>query len=676
MSPNTTQDTSGKLVSRRQAHKGNLPSLPQTNYCSLCLAKFTRTTHLNRHLRSHTSKRFYQCTLCKSSEFTRSDLLKRHMRSCGQGFHHPRKKCCEACAESKMKCNLEYPCAKCVSRGRECVFPNDPQEFRNQSLNKDSRKSSISTETSCSSTPPASPKNPSSPLENPSLIASSFSPSSPPLSLSDLPEAGTFSEDSSTHSSLRSEDFQTFDEPSFGLLFEVGAHCDDSLGPTIFPFDQTRTSAPTSSASSPFLGIDQKMDMSTSLIPPRQTVPPPSSGSTSGSHLLMSQPTVTLDYLDPLDIQCLFGASTATMNMYLHLFFTRFLAQIPLIHVPTWKMADPLPILTRIFQACGALFVKTPEAEVFVEATLSSAPSEISEKFRTINESSEPDPNVFPHQIHLIIGLVLLQTISLFRREGGIAVPNAPNAQHHAMLVATIRQTGLIRRVGTWTAPDCTDPIQLGLAWIEWAQFATIKRTLFLAYFHDCCHCMYSASPPAFSPAELNVPLPCDDALWHAPSPAEWYAAAHMPSPYGVGIPRIYGVSMQHALTALAIPPGINPINSDARLPLTSFGLFILIHTILQKISVAKRRATPPRGWSCFTEAQVTTEMAGAGAAGNADFTLRTQVVLDNWLQMWLKTPEARSQANGVQGHTGSKAPFVYNPLPFYWLAQVSLWEN
>jgi hypothetical protein len=30
---------------------------------------------------------------------------------------------------------------------------------------------------------------------------------------------------------------------------------------------------------------------------------------------LMSQPMVTLDYLDPLDIQCLFGASSET-DMY------------------------------------------------------------------------------------------------------------------------------------------------------------------------------------------------------------------------------------------------------------------------------------------------------------------------------------------------------------------------
>jgi hypothetical protein len=39
-------------MARMRAHKGNAPSLPQTKYCSLCPAKFTRTTHLNRHLRS------------------------------------------------------------------------------------------------------------------------------------------------------------------------------------------------------------------------------------------------------------------------------------------------------------------------------------------------------------------------------------------------------------------------------------------------------------------------------------------------------------------------------------------------------------------------------------------------------------------------------------------------
>ena len=42
-------------ISRMRSHAGNVPSLPQTKLCPLCPAKFTRTTHLNRHLRTRMS---------------------------------------------------------------------------------------------------------------------------------------------------------------------------------------------------------------------------------------------------------------------------------------------------------------------------------------------------------------------------------------------------------------------------------------------------------------------------------------------------------------------------------------------------------------------------------------------------------------------------------------------
>ncbi|KAJ6614784.1 hypothetical protein B0H10DRAFT_2043365 [Mycena sp. CBHHK59/15] len=221
-----------------------------------------------------------------------------------------------------------------------------------------------------------------------------------------------------------------------------------------------------------------------------------------------------------------------------------------------------------------------------------------------------------------------------------------------------IRQTGLINRVGSWKAPDWSDPISLEAAWIEWIHFATIKRALLLSYFHDCCHCMYSASPPSFSPAELDVHLPCDDALWQAASATEWFDIAHTPSPYGIGIERIYGVSMQYALTTLG-----QGEKSSIRLSLNPFALFILIHTILRNISVsqAESRAPPVGGWSCF---------AMVSSVVPDDFTFITQLVLDNWLHLWLNSPDAKPQ------DSAKEPPFVYNSLPFYWLAQVSLWEN
>ena len=42
-------------ISRMRSHKGNIPVLPQTKLCPHCPAKFTRTTHLNRHMRNRMS---------------------------------------------------------------------------------------------------------------------------------------------------------------------------------------------------------------------------------------------------------------------------------------------------------------------------------------------------------------------------------------------------------------------------------------------------------------------------------------------------------------------------------------------------------------------------------------------------------------------------------------------
>ena len=36
--------------------------------------------------------------------------------------HRSRRKSCQACADSKIKCDQKQPCSKCQSRGRECVY--------------------------------------------------------------------------------------------------------------------------------------------------------------------------------------------------------------------------------------------------------------------------------------------------------------------------------------------------------------------------------------------------------------------------------------------------------------------------------------------------------------------------------------------------------------------------
>ncbi|KAH9164293.1 hypothetical protein EDB89DRAFT_441133 [Lactarius sanguifluus] len=168
-----------------RSHRGNIPQLSQTKLCPFCPAKFTRTTHLNRHLRNNTDERLHRCGVC-NAQFTRSNLLARHKRSCGESagaaYHynehschqlrlcpfcaardtrscsspslsafffcglghffflttllglclilslgsHPinrsRKRSCLACTSLKFKCDIRQPCSKCRAHGRDCLY--------------------------------------------------------------------------------------------------------------------------------------------------------------------------------------------------------------------------------------------------------------------------------------------------------------------------------------------------------------------------------------------------------------------------------------------------------------------------------------------------------------------------------------------------------------------------
>ncbi|KAK0194227.1 hypothetical protein F5146DRAFT_1119512, partial [Armillaria mellea] len=109
---------------------------PKIFQCSLCSASFTRSTHLSRHLHTHTSERAHKCIAC-FAEFSRSDVLNRHTKTCKvinnqitETVRHSRQKSCQACAQAKAKCDLQEPCSKCISRGKECLYINDPAVSR------------------------------------------------------------------------------------------------------------------------------------------------------------------------------------------------------------------------------------------------------------------------------------------------------------------------------------------------------------------------------------------------------------------------------------------------------------------------------------------------------------------------------------------------------------------
>lgn len=730
------QSSSPLRTGGMHAHKGNIPSLPQTKQCAMCPARFTRTTHLNRHLRSHTNERLHRCSICKIAEFTRSDLLTRHKRTCGH-INRSRRKSCEACAESKIKCTLTYPCAKCTARGRACVFVNDPETSKTKTrrvrrgaeaevdarlenadavpLRLDDMLALADVETrSPSPVPPALSESSSSSESTGSSASPStsergdvegdadvegdmggetdcarfggecdFGVALPPFS-DDRPAewyGGAYDCDyECNYECSASLDYSADGGVEAGMYdfvpnMDIGMEMEMRMEQSAPPFDPQLFASFTSLSNALFerraprllAGPDADADAdagegtagSLTLLPAVQDPPPAAStalnfdlglfagsggGGGEGAYaayarvsLTMPQPAVTLARVDALEMQ--YARDPAQVReTYLHLFLTRFLAHVPLIHAPTLALADTPPVLARIFHACGALFVRTPDAAAFVAATLASASADIARTFCEVDErDADADGDATLH-MHLILALVLLQTICLLQRADGGLAP--PMAQQHRMLISLIRRSNLIERVAAWTAPEWSDPASLEAAWMDWARFATIKRALLLAYLHDCSHCMYNGAAPALAPAELGaVPLPCDDALWRARGAAEWLAAAAATAPVGAA-EHICGVRMPRALAALAAPVP----QAEVRLP--PFALFLLIHTVLRNIAVAQ---------------------ADGGAGGGADFACGMQGVLDGWLQLWFAAAAPPA---------GGEPPFVCNSLPFYWLAQVALWRH
>lgn len=187
---------------------------------------------------------------------------------------------------------------------------------------------------------------------------------------------------------------------------------------------------------------------------------------------------------------------------------------------------------------------------------------------------------------------------------------------------------------------------------------------------HDCCHCIYFALPSSYHPSEIELNLPCEDALWEANSAAEWYMVLQSPSPYGDCRTRLTGLSIHQTLATLGDTHQIT-----AYIPVNPFAHFVLIHAILRHLFVVCLESRLPKLSSAVNEEE---------GLNHEIFGL--QYALHNWLQNWMNSPDT-SKINDPN----DEPPFIHNGafpwwavsglitylfslvLPFYWLGQVSL---
>ncbi|PCH43587.1 hypothetical protein WOLCODRAFT_138453 [Wolfiporia cocos MD-104 SS10] len=663
-------------VSKMRSHKGNIPSVPQTKACPLCPAKFTRTTHLSRHIRTHTRDKMHECDKCHS-QFTRSDLLTRHKRTCGDmgGMSRSRRKSCQSCAASKIKCDLQQPCSKCKTRGRDCVYVTS--------------RPAASSHTSSATTDGDSPED----LEAKLL-------------------AFLESHDRSTSTVSLPQSYMDILRPTA----EGDARCDDAF---TSPFAMPKAPGSVNfsiESSAMFARIDHALpapqdEMSDQLLSndmfdgffdgvfapdqqmtycPPSTSCPPEASTTVSSQVGMADMKPMLDYHFPLTytdmpemtfLQNSPMESTPTadhstpwtdattpapasanpsarpsaqsaldLQTYQSLFFTAYLPNMPLVHVPTFRAEGKCSILLAAMQACGALYVKTRTAMNFIDSVLSRARDELVAEFA--RESLDWD-----HQVHLALAVDLFQTVGLFHQT---PEQRAFSNVYHGMLTMMIRFSGFAEKVLNWVPPESVDASSADRVWSEWVKHETAKRALTVSYLHDSCHCIYFNLRPTYVTSEFDMCLPCEDALWTAPTAEAWLALLQQPSPYGSMSERLCGRRLQATYAKLT-----DAADFAAPLMLNPWAHNVVIHMILRQLFEEFLEARMPAGGN-GSGASVGAAAVQGGGCISPERIFSLQLALHQWLQSWMHSPD-------TPAYDELEPRFMDQALPYYWIAQVAL---
>ena len=88
-----------------------------------------------------------------------------------------------------------------------------------------------------------------------------------------------------------------------------------------------------------------------------------------------------------------------TDGITVHMFYSMFLTQMPIMHLGTFTVDGKPDILISAMQACGALYVKTQAATSFIDSTLASARDQLVCEFVSATITLTPYCAVIHHDL-------------------------------------------------------------------------------------------------------------------------------------------------------------------------------------------------------------------------------------------------------------------------------------
>ncbi|KAF9645157.1 hypothetical protein BDM02DRAFT_3120649 [Thelephora ganbajun] len=524
-------------VSRKRLHSGNLPSIPRTEECHVCSAKFTRLNHLKRHLLTHTDSRKHECERCHF-QFTRRDLLTKHLRICGKPkirFPKSRRKSCAPCALAKCKCDLQQPCSCCIAKKKECTFTDTKSVIAVKVIPADIP------ETEC--TPSASSSITFTPD---ALVPSNFKSRAAEKHLEDRHPLDVSSDlcfAPPLDLTIANENWlddtgQFIDQFNSSCLQDI--FFDWNVPPGCSPLDFPSTFSP--------------------IYAPAETTPlgiiPDS------THILTPSA-----YLEPAHAQ----QSAGEFKRYFEIAMKTYTTYLPILH-STWRKDGKSPVLLAVMQAMGGSRVRSREAQEFLHFVIEDITPVLT---REINRSAS-DPG---YQTQLLAAYLFLLIHPVFQIPTNKPVPCIRLVPVSEAIKEMIYRKDLISDVVTWkyltTYPLTASAIQN--EWVKWAEYESRKRLLWTLYCFDAMQVLYFGGRSTFHISYLPIPLPSESSVWFADTATTWLDTLTSDSQYGQFPERLVGASIVDKLRALQG-------DWDAPLPLNVWQLTCMVIAIAVEI--------------------------------------------------------------------------------------------
>ncbi|KAB5529037.1 fungal-specific transcription factor domain-containing protein [Coniochaeta sp. 2T2.1] len=269
-------------------------------------------------------------------------------------------------------------------------------------------------------------------------------------------------------------------------------------------------------------------------------------------------------------------------------------SRLPIVHQPTFNCNRGSPYLLMIMIALGAASLRGhdttgqySDCSTLAEVLIDSIRWEIATQ-----EDASPPVSLSVAQSLLL--LELYEKMYSSRR-----FHERAHIYHTSTLTLLRRGSPLIGRCGTETPPEehsTTDSAQGANAdarahWIQWADTEAMHRVVFAAFMMDILHAAMFGHAADMAPHEIRLPLPCDDALWTAPTPE--LARQHESNL------RMYGIK-----TGVPFLDGLKKALHGKEVPTASFGRMIIMSGLLSENWKAILLKAFDNWKTCFDAAQ------------------------------------------------------------------------